>query len=584
MPDTLIEESPGLTAEPKLNNSNKDEFQIALTSAGAISAGAYTAGVMDFLLKALSDWYKAKANNENVPTHNVKIKALSGASAGGMCTALSAVSFCAGNTEKFKQSWVDKIDILELLDDKDLNKDKNAIVSLLNCNVLEEIAKDAIKWNTSMTNWYPFLDDAIPMFLTMTNLNGSPYGIEMRGQQDSSYIAHNHADFVEFCLHKKEMTPPGISEWVIPISPVSADKENVQNWEFLRDSALATGAFPLALRSRSIKMKSTRPRRRVMHFPALTDFPETIKVLALHDDERDYLFVDGGMTNNEPFGLVRKVLAGPDGRNPQNAYEANRAVIMIDPFPDSSRDVEYTPRKTDLMSLPGYLLNTLRQQSKFKSEDILQAMQEDVYSRFIIAPKRKVTDGAEQRKLSKNKLVPIQLASGLLGAFGGFLDKKFREHDFELGRRNCQQFLRKHFVLPEDHSLFNSWKGESQLVEHFLVKDDNGEPERAEVIDERGQKKSIRFLPIIPLVGNEVQNEVEQLEWPKISKGKLEAVEKKIHNRIKLLGERVLSMVEMNWFFGWAFRLAWNWKFSEQASDAINTKIRIELEKNSLID
>ena len=28
------------------------------------------------------------------------------------------------------------------------------------------------------------------------------------------------------------------------------------------------------------------------------------------------------------------------------------------------------------------------------------------------------------------------------GGFGGFLDRQFREHDFKLGRRNCQEFLR----------------------------------------------------------------------------------------------------------------------------------------------
>ena len=59
--------------------------------AGAISAGAYTAGVLDFLTEALDEWYAAKDRNEPVPLHEVSIEAFSGASAGGMCAAISAV-------------------------------------------------------------------------------------------------------------------------------------------------------------------------------------------------------------------------------------------------------------------------------------------------------------------------------------------------------------------------------------------------------------------------------------------------------------------------------------------------------------
>src|SRR5439155_4814685 len=66
-------------------------FKIGINMAGAISAGAYTAGVLDFLTEALDEWYKAKASGEAVPMHDVSIEVLSGASAGGMCAAISAV-------------------------------------------------------------------------------------------------------------------------------------------------------------------------------------------------------------------------------------------------------------------------------------------------------------------------------------------------------------------------------------------------------------------------------------------------------------------------------------------------------------
>ena len=39
------------------------------------------------------------------------------------------------------------------------------------------------------------------------------------------------------------------------------------------------------------------------------------------------------------------------------------------------------------------------------------------------------------------------LQCGLLSAFGGFFERGFRAHDYQLGRRNCQKLLRDHFRL-----------------------------------------------------------------------------------------------------------------------------------------
>ena len=54
-------------------------FAIGLTMTGAISAGTYTAGVLDFLLEALDQWEAAKAGElppderGRVPWHDVVI-------------------------------------------------------------------------------------------------------------------------------------------------------------------------------------------------------------------------------------------------------------------------------------------------------------------------------------------------------------------------------------------------------------------------------------------------------------------------------------------------------------------------------
>ncbi|MGB7726400.1 MAG: hypothetical protein WBL50_00105 [Candidatus Acidiferrum sp.] len=77
-------------------------FRIGLNMAGAVSAGAYTAGVLDFLIEALDAWYDERERQKSlhgtdisrweILAHDVSIEVLSGASAGGMCAAISAVS------------------------------------------------------------------------------------------------------------------------------------------------------------------------------------------------------------------------------------------------------------------------------------------------------------------------------------------------------------------------------------------------------------------------------------------------------------------------------------------------------------
>ena len=73
--------------------STQKTFRIGISMAGAVSAGAYTAGVMDYLLEALENWQKAKELGlAGVPQHDVVIEVFSGASAGGMTAVITTAA------------------------------------------------------------------------------------------------------------------------------------------------------------------------------------------------------------------------------------------------------------------------------------------------------------------------------------------------------------------------------------------------------------------------------------------------------------------------------------------------------------
>jgi Resolvase, N terminal domain len=57
-------------------------FEIGLVLGGTVSAGAYTAGALDFLLQALEAWHRSG------PPHQVRIPIVAGASGGGVCATI----------------------------------------------------------------------------------------------------------------------------------------------------------------------------------------------------------------------------------------------------------------------------------------------------------------------------------------------------------------------------------------------------------------------------------------------------------------------------------------------------------------
>src|SRR5947208_824551 len=94
-------------------------FEIGLVMAGAVSAGAYTAGVVDFLIQALDQWQEGKRGGDpRCPRHDVSLKVIAGASAGGMSAAIAAAQLCESHTpaadmhppgasrNKLFESWV----------------------------------------------------------------------------------------------------------------------------------------------------------------------------------------------------------------------------------------------------------------------------------------------------------------------------------------------------------------------------------------------------------------------------------------------------------------------------------------------
>ena len=535
-------------------------YRIALTMSGAISAGAYTAGVFDFLIQALTELELAKSRqgDGDLPDHDVRIVAMTGASAGGVTAALGTVALGYGmRTEpappgaaptlmmqrmkndakspidcvlpRLYNAWViqprmfgpteDDPALLSVHDIK-----KGAVNSLLNWQVLDGIRNAALKRPDPLGSGVPYAFFAEPLhvYLAISNLRGVPY--DVKGANDSAaYHMLSHGDRLHFKVDGLGQDASVASDWgsvdqgiATSVDDLRAPAPLPDAWQVLGDAALATAAFPGGLSARLLK--ATRDDFKDRWFPAPefvgTDIaPSWPDGFAVAPTKFGFVNVDGGMINNDPFEYARYALLDnwrhPDAQNPRRPDEADRAVIMIAPFPEGERFNTEDRLDIGLLNVAKSLLPTLISQARFKLTELAAATDANTASRWLIAPRR--SGDPEETPSSDN------LACGLLGGFGGFFDQGFREHESLLGRRNCQKFLQGLRA-----SAFTAASGK----------------------------------PVIPLFGT-AKPEVPQPDWPRMSRENFETLMARIALRAGAVVPALIKQEAGSWLLRWVANVAW---------------------------
>ncbi len=555
--------------------------------AGAVSAGAYTAGVIDYLFEVLDKWevMKEAARKEletnpnykpTIPMHDVRIEVLGGASAGGMTACIASLALrrklypiksYSPDDEKgyknlsyeqmqehkrenvFYNSWVTMLpgDMIEkMLDTSDITGVTKVIektfVSGLNSNFIEEIAEASLTAKKDeQLKLQDFVSDDLRTFVTLTNLDGFKKEVKFTSSYTSGFFTYDHRDVAMFRFGENEV--PAVD------GSIKVGFNDRQNTNLLIDAGIATGAFPIGLAYRTF----SRNRRHIEN-NILLKFLNAGENIVLEDDDVTHnnlyttTFIDGGTIDNEPFELTKYLLEHQVNEQKAGSFstsdnKVNSSVLMIDPFPSEKRDrIEIRKNESpfSILGAVGKLFSTVRTQSMLKAREVKNAINRSDYSCFLISPRRKVgtkvIDGS------------MAIACGCLGGFGGFLDKSFRKHDFYLGRINCKSFLQKHFVISESdaekNEIFESYfaLGNEQMKDRFIFEGkDNAQ-------------KIMKYLPIIPdvniikddIIATNEESRAEYftklyttLKFPELSEDKFRSkflkYEKGIKNRLKII-------------------------------------------------
>ncbi|WP_400078696.1 patatin-like phospholipase family protein [Winogradskyella sp. R77965] len=542
---------------------SKQTFYLGLSMAGAVSAGAYTAGFMDYILEALSEWENAKkeqANNpdSNIPKHNVIIDAIGGASAGGMVGMISTLAMCSENWTPVKKvsnvktgnilydSWVFLDDDMDLSNGSNASKttfekmletsdiEEKGAPSLLNSKPIDNIAErvfNDLPTDASISKLPNYISKDFRLLITLTSLRPLGYNLKMSRLQSKfldetpGHHVNSHDIVAHFKLNYNETEDKGKYLPFQPHEKLSRD--------FLAKVTKATGAFPLGLQSRYFDAEFSSDYLNYS-LRARKSFNTEMDVVINPEETSKFQFtaIDGGTINNEPFDEVLRHLISkhgePDKKNPKYG------TILIDPFPNFFEEKITTQPNYNISSIMGVLgglVPTILNQARNKQNDTY-----DVGLFKLISFPRKLKPGAKELRDHP------PLATGGVGGFGGFLDVKFRQHDFFLGRDNARNFLRGFLFLEYD-------KEDPNNLFHG-VSDNALKSFQRKIEQDDGSEKI--YMPIIPdinkLNGDTNPSKYEVDDFPKFNTEAFKKLEKPIKNRVKAILKAELKGKIGNWW------------------------------------
>jgi predicted acylesterase/phospholipase RssA len=463
-------------------------IKLAITISGAVSLGAYEAGVMYELLRGL------KAHNEDPASTNerIVIDVLAGASAGGMTAAIVAQKLLYEPAALDDPSdpahnalytpWVTEIDLKGLLQ---MEPSESTANSLFSSNLITKIAESHLLQRyassppTPSAARHSAAADSIRLGLAMSNLSGIDYG---RG----TYGGGPNFEYTRF---QDELR-----------STLDATSDQPSIWKQISSAAVACGAFPFAFRVQELlRSKSDYAQRGPVDYPP-TNF--------------QYVYTDGGLFQNEPLGLAKNLV---DEIDPNHRQTESRRFVFVAPNLRSSvmDGGTFIAKNATMVNTAKRLVTALFNQAQYQdwvtvektnekinsfnnaAGELLRAMLtnritpgsltaasdallnllypnlgdrsaaatrlrnqfSDDYTRLMNLP----TGGGALADEWLNTIVVLEriggvqdhdemmilpvtasdqeLAGSCLFHFGGFFDKEYRNHDYLVGRQKARQFL-----------------------------------------------------------------------------------------------------------------------------------------------
>lgn len=311
--------------------------RLAVTVAGAVSLGSYEAGVLYEVLDAI---HQHNSNPATLPDDQIQIDVFTGASAGGMTAIIlaqkllyNAGEFVGPYDNPVYDCWVKGISLQSL---QQTQPDEPALHSLFSSDLIEKISKDMLLARYRTAPPQPAIRhsaaaETIRVGVALTNLNGVDYGYPVR--PDGKFIYIRYGD---------QRT-----------RVASADTDNADFWEPLRQAAVACGAFPFAFRSQDVQRSANLEPR---------DYPAT-NLEPWSSDPQMFTYSDGGILQNQPLGMAKNLVDEIDSHDDQDS----RYYLFVSPnAKDATANDNFHEANADYLHLLQRLVSVVIGQAEFQ--------------------------------------------------------------------------------------------------------------------------------------------------------------------------------------------------------------------------
>jgi hypothetical protein len=214
----------------------------------------------------------------------------------------------------------------------------------------------------------------------------------------------NFGDYRDFKIGTEKLVEDGSfvlnldksNNWVKPGANDGGASRSAQfdkDWNDFFATTIATGAFPVGLAPRTLGRPGAEYKisDRVGFDFYATDLKNQWRLWCapfrrvtppedvLQTNPYVFVAVDGGMIDNEPLELARRYLAAGQEFNQRSADSADRAVVMVSPFPNYLHTPEFVPGER-IVDVAPRLLSTCITQARFKPSELELAADASVFS------------------------------------------------------------------------------------------------------------------------------------------------------------------------------------------------------------
>lgn len=465
--------------------------RLAITIAGAVSLGSYEAGVLYEVLEALRQ-HNQFCDENNKPDGKILVDVLTGASAGGMTAVIAAQkllfeehSLRDPKANSFFRPWVDEVSLDELFR---LRPGENPSRSAFSSDLIREIADRHILGRYQSAPPPAARHGAaakqIWLGLALSNLNGVTFQRKLRNAPSFNYSRFQ-------------------DEWRTTFDSMNPADDTRPRWEPLRDAALSCGAFPVAFRLVPLHRTNADYQSSQYFVPfGAADFAFTdggtfqneplglardfVRQIDKPEDDADrfYLFIAPGAlgpTAVRDFGADCTILqalrriAGAIFQQARfhdwiMAEDVNERIRLFNLKAEALKlDIlapTGDPRHVDWRSLQPttaallpvvyrdkpHAIPTERQRLRVSFGDEVRQIEQGLgadgpaaaaawLDAMLAFERAAELDDKEEMRIYGVTATTNELASDLIASFGGFFEKRFREHDYLVGRKKAREFL-----------------------------------------------------------------------------------------------------------------------------------------------